>query len=53
MFGKIVTLDKKDYVVSLDEYNEIPHNEYNNLKIVGKLGEHERVVSLINEISNI
>ena len=53
MFGKIVTLNKKDYVVSLDEYNEIPHKEYNNLKIIGKLGEHERLVSLLNETSNI
>ena len=53
MFGKIVTLNKKDYVVSLDEYNEIPHKEYNNLKIIGNLGSHERIVSLINEISDI
>jgi predicted O-methyltransferase YrrM len=53
MFGKVVTLNKKDYVVSLDEYKEIPHYEYNNLKIIDKLGEHERLVSLINEISNI
>ena len=53
MFGKVVTLNKKDYVVSLEEYKEIPHYEYNNLKIIDKLGEHERLVSLINEISNI
>jgi hypothetical protein len=53
MFGKIVTLNKKNYVVSLNEYEEIPHKEYNNLKILGNLGEHERIVSLIKEISNI
>ena len=53
MFGKVVTLNKKDYIVSLDDYKEIPHNEYNNLKIIDKLGDHERVISLINEISNI
>ena len=53
MFGKIVTLNKKEYVVSLNEYNEVPHKEYNNLKIIEKFGEHERLISLINEISNI
>lgn len=53
MFGKIVTLNKKDYVVSHDEYNKIHHEEYNNLNIIEKLGEHERLVSLINEISFI
>ena len=37
MFGKVVTLDKKDYVVSFDEYNQIPHLEYNNLKIIDKI----------------
>uniref|UniRef100_A0A6C0I7Z9 Methyltransferase FkbM domain-containing protein n=1 Tax=viral metagenome TaxID=1070528 RepID=A0A6C0I7Z9_9ZZZZ len=53
MFGKVVTLDKKEYIVSFDEYKQIPHNEYNNLNIIDKLGKHERLVSLINEISNI
>lgn len=53
MFGKIVTLNKKDYVVSLDEYNEIKSEEYSNLKIIDEVGIHERIVSLINELSNI
>lgn len=53
MFGKIVTLNKKDYVVSLDEYNEIKSKEYTNLKIIDEVGFHERIVSLINELNNI
>lgn len=53
MFGKVVTLNKNDYVVSFNEYNQIPHLQYNNLKIIENFGNHERIVSLINEISNI
>jgi len=53
MFGKVLQIDKKDYIVSLDEYNDLPHEEYNNLKIIDNLGNHERLVGLINEISNI
>jgi len=53
MFGKVVQIHKKDFVVSLNEYNEIYHKEYCNLKIIGKLGEHERLISLMNEIGKI
>lgn len=53
MFGKIVSLNKLDYVVSLNEYNVITHNEYNNLKIIDKLGIHERLISLMSEIGNV
>ena len=53
MFGKVLQIDKKDYIVPLDEYNDLPHEEYNNLKIINNLGSHERLVGLINEISNI
>lgn len=53
MFSKLVTLDKKEYMVSLDEYKQLPHSEYNNLNIIDKLGKHERLVSLMNELSCI
>ena len=53
MFGKVITLNKKDYVVSLNEYDTIYNEKYSNLKIIKKFGEHERLVSFINEISNM
>ena len=32
MFGKVVTLNKNDYVVSFNEYNQIPHLQYNDFQ---------------------
>lgn len=40
-----------NYLVNEDEFNIIPHNEYNNLKIIDKLGYFETVVGFINKIS--
>lgn len=53
MLEKVVKIDKKEYVVSLNEYKNKPHIEYNNLEILENLGNHERIVSLINELSKI
>jgi len=53
MYGKVITLNKRDYVVSLEEYNIKPHLEYTNLKIIENYGDHERLISLINELSNV
>jgi hypothetical protein len=53
MFGKVVTLNKNDYVVSFNEYDIVPHKKFNNLRILKNFGTHERLVSLINELSNI
>ena len=53
MFGKVVTLNKNDYVVSFNEYDIVPHEKFNNLRILKNFGTHELLVSLINELSNI
>jgi predicted O-methyltransferase YrrM len=52
-FGKVVNINKKDYIVSLDEYCKKQHSEYNNLNILDKLGEHEKIIGLINDLSDL
>ena len=48
-----VVLNKEKFVVEIDEYTQLGHHTYNNLKIVDKLGEHERLISFLTEITNI
>jgi len=43
-------INKKKYSVNNDEFNKIPHEEYNNLRILDKLGEFERIASLLGEL---
>jgi hypothetical protein len=45
-------INKKKYYVNQNEFNIIPHVEYNNLKIISELGLQERIIGLINELSN-
>jgi predicted O-methyltransferase YrrM len=48
----IKSINNKKYYVNEDEFNIIPNKEYNNLKIIDKLGYYEKIISLLNEISN-
>ena len=50
MQTKEVTIENKKYTVNQDEFCKIEHKEYNNLRILDKVGELERVFSLICEI---
>ena len=52
-FGKVVNINKKDYIVSLNEYPKKNHEEYNNLIILDKLDEHEKIIGLINDLTEI
>jgi hypothetical protein len=46
-----VTLNSFEYIVKKDEFIIQPHQEYNNLKIYPKVGELERVVGLLTDLS--
>jgi len=52
-FGKVVNINKRDYIVSLEEYCKKPHDDYNNLIILDKLGEHEKIIGLINDLTEL
>jgi hypothetical protein len=47
----VVEIDRVNYKVNDGEFNDVPHEAYNNLKIIDKLGHFERVISLLNELS--
>ena len=48
-----ITLNGEKFYVEKDEYSYIGHHTYTNLKIINKLGEHERIISLLEQISKI
>jgi hypothetical protein len=50
---KEVKIENKKYFVNEDEFCKIENKEYNNLRILDKVGELERIISLICEIKNI
>ena len=47
----IINIDKKDYNINDEEFNKIPHNDYNHLLIRDNVGLFERIVSLLKELS--
>ena len=49
--SKLVSINKENFVVNQNEFNILPHEEFNNLQILESLGEQERIVSLLTEIS--
>ena len=49
----LVDLNKRKYNVQINEFNIIPHNEYNNLQIREKVGQFDRIVSLLQELSKV
>ena len=46
-----IIIDKKEFTVNDDEFDEVPHQEYNNLKILNKVGYYERIIGLISELT--
>jgi GR25 family glycosyltransferase involved in LPS biosynthesis/predicted O-methyltransferase YrrM len=48
-----VKISKNNYYVNSNEFNIINHTTYNNLKIIESVGQFERIVSLISEISTL
>ena len=50
---KTVEIEKQKYTVNDNEFNKLVIDKYCNLNILLKLGEFERIVSLLCEFSNI
>ena len=46
----LVEINKKTYSVSKNEFDVIPHAEYNNLIIREKAGHYERIASLLDNL---
>jgi hypothetical protein len=46
----LIELNKQKYNVCENEFNILPHQEYNNLSIRENCGYYERVASLLNEL---
>jgi len=46
----VVEINKVQYNVCNDEFEKIPHTEYNNLIILKDVGLYERIISLITNI---
>lgn len=49
--SKYLNINSEPFVVNEDEYNINYIEEFCNLNILKNLGEHERIISLINEMS--
>ena len=50
MQTKYVTVNKQDFQVNENEYIKVPHDEFNNLIILSRLGIQERLISLLKEL---
>jgi predicted O-methyltransferase YrrM len=46
-----INILNKKYFVKEDEFNFINHINYNNLKIIDKLGYFEKIISFLNDLS--
>ena len=51
MIQRTVDINFEPFVVYEKEYSQKYHQEFNNLNILEHLGEHERIISLLNELS--
>jgi len=50
MINTSVMINKEDFTVLKDEFDIVPHAEFNNLNILESLGLFERLVALINDL---
>ena len=53
MKQKTVNINYEPFFVLDNEYSQKYHDQFNNLNILEHLGEHERIISLLNELSNL
>jgi hypothetical protein len=51
--NKDISINNEIFRVNQDEYNKINHIDYCNLRILDQLGFHERLISLLTEISSL
>jgi predicted O-methyltransferase YrrM len=52
-YTKHVTINKKDFHVKQDEFLEIKHETFSNLKILKDVGKYERIMGLLQELSKV
>jgi len=48
---KTITINKENFKVDEKDFNTIPHSEFNNLNILDSLGQLERLISFLKEVS--
>ena len=48
-----VTINKKYFFVEQDEFMEIKHEGFSNLKILKDVGEYERITGLLCELTKV
>jgi predicted O-methyltransferase YrrM len=51
--NKVVSINKKEWVVELFEFMEIKHNEFSNLKILKDVGKYERIAGLFHNLTKV
>jgi predicted O-methyltransferase YrrM len=49
----MITINSKKYLVNNNEFEKVPHTEFNNLIIRKSVGELERIISLICECNKV
>lgn len=49
--SKTITINKENFKVDQNDFNTIPHKEFNNLNILDSLGQLERMISFLKELS--
>jgi len=50
---KDITINGNTFRVNTTEYTKVEHKEYHNLTILDQLGFHERIISLLTELSKL
>jgi predicted O-methyltransferase YrrM len=50
---KDISINKESFRVNSNEYTKIDHPDYTNLHILDQLGFHERIISLLTELSKL
>ena len=53
MLKKNITVNSEPFNVNENEYLQKYNEEFNNLNILENLGVHERLISLLNEVSSL
>lgn len=49
--SKTITINKENFKVDEKDFHSVPHEEFNNLNILDSLGQLERMISFLKELS--
>lgn len=47
----IVSINKEEFTVKINEYNQLHHQQFTNLHILDSLSQHEFIISLLHQLS--